>query len=318
MSKVAIGMISYNDLHFLKKALPEFMELCAYNDTKIYILDNAQNHEIHEFLKKKYPKIQYLTHPDGNTGFGKGHNYLIKKSCPSKYYFCVNSDIEIDKKGYKKCIDALDDDPNLFMVSGKLHHWDFKNNKKTDRIDTIGIVGDRSHNFYDWHQMEKDKGPYDDKKLFGISGAAFIIRHSMIREIYGDEDYLFDENMFMYKEDVDLAYKIQWLGMNMRMMDSVLGYHARTLYRKKKKSVFEKNMSYRNHLIMLFNNYSKKFSIWTKLAILWYEKKKFFYYLFTSPKVAFHLFSVLKMKKQKKLRIAKKKVPPKQIEQLLS
>jgi len=307
-NKVVIGMISYNDKHYLEKALPKLIDL---PEARIVILDNAQNDDIKKYLKKNYPQITYLRHPKGNIGFSRGHNYIIKESSKSKYYFCLNTDILIEKNGYTNCIKVLDENETLTMISGKLYHWDFKNSKKTNVIDTLGIIGSRGHHFWDRGQGKIDKGQYDDtiNNVFGVSGAAFFVRRLDIKKLYGVDSELFDETIFMYKDDVDLAYRMRWLGLKIKFLPDVLGYHARTLGKGKKKSLFEAKNSYKNHLIMLRSNVDKKYKLQTKLSILMYEIIKFLYYLIIKPKVLTVIPQAFKMKIRKSKRtISSKKM----------
>ncbi len=284
MIKTVIGLISYNDKHYLDKSLLILMDL---PDAEIVVLDNAQNKETENYIKKNFPKVKYITHPEGNTGFSKGHNYILKKSPESKYYFCLNTDILIEKNGYAACIKALEEDKTLAMASGKLYHWDFSGDKKTKVIDTLGIIGNCGHHFWDRGQGKLDEGQYDEtiNNIFGISGAAFFVNRDCIKKIHGDKNKLFDETIFMYKDDVDLAYRMRWLGLKIKFLPDILGYHARTLGKGKKKSLFEAKNSYKNHLIMLRSNVSGKYKIQTKLSIFMYEAAKFLYYLFTNPRV---------------------------------
>lgn len=311
-TKTAIGMITFNDKHYLEKILPGFYEL---ENVQIVMLDNANNNEIRNFVQKKFPKINFISHPDGNVGFGKGHNYILEKAPPSEYFFCVNTDILIEEKGFKTCIDYLDKHKDTCMVGAKLHHWDFKNDKKTDIIDTLGIVGSRAHHFWDRGQRKKDTGQYDNSinNIFGVSGAALFIRRNCIKKLHGSSHKLFDENIFMYKEDVDLAYRMKWQGMKIVFLPDILGYHARTLGKGKRRSFFEAKMSYKNHLIILRSNFSSKFSLLTKFFTFIHELTKFFYYLFTKPKVLSELPKAFKIEVHK----SKRNVSPRKIEKFL-
>ena len=254
----------------------------------------------------------YLRHPNGNIGFSKGHNYILKKTPDSKYYFCLNTDILVEKSGYSACVKALDKDENLCMVSGKLYHWDFENDNKTNVIDTLGIVGSRGHHFWDRGQGKIDKGQYDGtiNNVFGISGAAFFIRRACIKQLHGRDNQLFDETIFMYKDDVDLAYRMRWQNLKIKFLPKVLGYHARTLGKGKKKSLFEAKNSYKNHIIMLRSNVSGKYGLQTELSIFMYETLKFLYYLFTKPKVLAVIPQAFKAKVQK----SKRTISPKAME----
>ncbi|MFC1655722.1 glycosyltransferase [Patescibacteria group bacterium] len=308
--KTVIGIISFNDKHYLEKMLPTIVD---FENTHIVILDNAGNDEIKKFIEKEYPQIDFIRHKDGNTGFGKGHNYIVEMSPASDYYFCVNNDILIEKEGFEACVKHLDEDEETCVVAAKLHHWDFENDKKTDIIDTLGVVGSKAHHFWDRGQGKKDKGQYDAtiNDVFGVSGAAFFIRRSCIFKLHGSQHTIFDENIFMYKEDVDLAYRMRWQGMKISFLKNVLGYHARTLGKGKKKSLFEATMSYKNHRILLRNNFSKKYSLKTKVSVFVYEMAKFLYYRLTKPEVAGEYFKVRKMKNLEKPEM---KITPKEME----
>lgn len=311
--KTIIGIISYNDLHYLEKTLPTIYSL---PDSKIIILDNAGNDEIKKFVKRKYPKIEFIRHKDVNIGFSKGHNYILEKSPKSDYYFCLNSDILIEKDGFNACIDFLDKNKDVCIASSKLYYWDFIHDKKTNIIDTLGIIGNTSHHFWDRGQGKIDNGQYDNaiNNVFGISGAAFIIRRSCVKKLHGSDHKIFDENIFMYKDDVDLAYRMRWQALQIQFLPNVLGYHARTASRRSKKSNLVLKMSYRNHLILMRNNFSFRYSLHTKLMTFLYEILRFFYFLIKSPKVVSEFVNVRKMKNIHK---AKKIISPRKMEKFL-
>jgi len=312
MIKTVIGIISYNDLLYLKKTLPVLSEL---PDSKIVILDNAHNDEVQKFVTQNYPEIDFIRHSDGNLGFGRGHNYIVLKSPPSEYFFCLNNDILLDPDTYKKCISHLDKNNDICMVSAKLHHWDFANNRKTNIIDTLGIVGNYAHHFWDRGQGKEDVGQFDNSinQIFGISGAAFFIRRNCIPKLHGNSTQIFDENFFMYKEDIDLAYRMRWQDMKIDFLPYILGYHDRTVNKKKRKSKFEATQSYKNHIILLRNNFSSKFSFKIKYQTFIYEFFKFFYYMFSRPKLLKEFFNAFKIKIHK----SKRTISPRKMKKYL-
>jgi GT2 family glycosyltransferase len=310
--KTVIGIISYNDRHYLEGILPIIAKL---PDTHVIILDNACNDEIKDFIKSEYPQFDFIRHPDSNIGFGRGHNFILKNAPKSDYFFCLNPDIYLEEEGYKACVKHLDAHKDIAMLSGKLYHWDMDKNEKTKIIDTLGIVGTRGHKFWDRGQNKIDKGQYDNSlnNIFGISGAAFFIRRDIISQLHGNNYMLFDEAFFMYKEDIDLSYRLRWLGLKIHMLPDVLGYHDRTLGKGQKKSFFLAKQSYWNHLLMLKNNFSNRFSMMAKWHTFVYEFVKFFYYLVTKPKVAMEFFKIFKFKTKK----GERKIKPKKMESYL-
>jgi len=310
--KTVIGIISYNDKNYLEGTLPIIAKL---PDTHVIIIDNADNDEIKDFIKNTYPQFDFIRHPDSNIGFGRGHNFILKNAPESDYFFCLNPDIYLEEEGYKACVKYLDEHMDIAMLSGKLYHWDMDKKQKTKIIDTLGIVGTRAHKFWDRGQNKIDKGQYDNSlnNIFGISGAAFFIRRDVIMQLYGNNYTLFDEAFFMYKEDINLSYRLRWLGLKIYMLPNILGYHDRTLGQGQKKSFFLAKQSYKNHLLMVKKNFSKKFSFGTKWNTFVYEFAKFFYYLFTKPKVAMEFFKNFKLKVKRN----KRKITPQEMEKHL-
>lgn len=310
--KTVVGIISFNDLPYLKKTLPAISKI---TDAKVVILDTGNNNAVKNFVEKNYPEIIFLRNQNGNIGFSKGHNYILENAPESEYYFCLNSDLFIDVQGVNNCLLYLDKHSDVTMTSAKLYYWDFENDNKTKIIDTFGIIGAKGHNFWDRGQGKKDRGQYNlsINNIFGLSGAAFLIRRSKIKNIHGNPTELFDPNIFMYKEDIDLSYRLRWLGENITFLPNILGYHARSVSKGQKKSDLQARMSYKNHLIMLRNNFSSKYSLKTKLQTFLYEFLKFFFFLFTQPSICKEFFKVFKINVRKSTR----KIKPKKMEKYL-
>ncbi len=104
-------------------------------------------------------------------------------------------------------------------------------------------------------------------------------------------DEFFDPLLENYKEDVDLAFRLRLAGEKAMVVPNAVAYHHRQVVGKKSlndmsASLNKRNQndrikyfSYRNHLIVLYKNeYCQNFALdWP--FILWYEFKKFAYFL---------------------------------------
>lgn len=301
MHKVLIGLISYNDLPDLRESLPAIEELRHFLPADVAVIDTAHNDEVEAFLQKEYPEIHYFRHPDGNIGYGRGHSEILKRFPGHKYYLAHQSDLIFDAENVKKILKKMEQDPSITMAAGKLYWWDLKNHRKTTQIDSFGIVGEKRHHFHDRGQGEMDHGQYDDtlNDVFGISGATFLIRTEVIPELHGSEWELFDSNMWMYKEDIDLAYRLRWLGKIIKIYPDVWGWHARTvsnregqhvgslLKAQKSKADYARRHSYKNHLLLLKNNFTWRYGPWVTLRVFIYEALKAGYMLLRYPSVFF-------------------------------
>ncbi len=160
----------------------------------------------------------------------------------------------------------------------------------------------------------------DNVEVFGVSGAFPMYRRSALIDIFLPNGDFLDSSYFMYKEDVDLAYRLASRGWKSFVLLNSVAYHDRAgagpkeltdtaaLKNKKSHSSWVKHYSYKNHLMTLYKNeYGQNFTLdfpW----ILWYELKKVVYFLLFDRSVLAGLSEVWKLRhdlKQKREHITK-------------
>lgn len=299
MHKVLIGVLSYNDLHFLKESLPVVESLRQNLPADVVVLDTAHNEEVKNFIENDFPDFDYVRHKDGNIGYGNAYNEMLRLKPGHDFFLVYTSDVLLDEPTVKSYVTRMQQDPELAMCAGKMHFWDLKNKRKTQIIDTLGIIGEKRHHFHELGSGEQDTGQFDDQleSVFGISGAAYLIRTSAVWDLHGNNWQIYDERMWMYKEDVDLAYRMKWLGKKIRVFPEVWGWHARTVANRvgqshaalaradQSKPGYGRLHSYKNHILMLKNNFSLRLGLSVILKTLIYEKLKALFMLFRHPKV---------------------------------
>lgn len=301
MSKVLIGLNTYNDLPLLKECLPVLEEMRVNLPADVVLLDTAWNNEVQAYVEQDFPKFTYLRHPDGNIGYGKSYNEILKQRPGYGIYLVVTSDVLLHAPTVKDFVQRMQKDTSIAMCSGKIHHWDIKNHRKTEQIDSLGIAAQKRHHFYDRGHGEMDHGQYDDslQDILGLTGAVFLIRTAVIPKLHGDASTLFEEKMWMYKEDIDLAYRLRWLGEKIVLFPEVWAWHGRSVANKeghstlalskadKSKRDYGRMHSYKNHFVLLKNNFTWRYGFWVLLQVLFYEFSKATYMFFRYPKVFF-------------------------------
>lgn len=230
--KLAVGIILYNEN--TAKYLSYFLESLwnqDFQDLKLIIADNSeeQNNDNKKYLESLDNKNFEYKWSGGNIGFARAYNIIIRKAreIDAKYFLAINPDMILEKDCLKNIVMAMDSDSKLGSLSPKVYQWDFKNNKKTDIIDTCGIKEIGALRFNDVGQGEKDNGQFDDIKIIGPSGAAALYRMDALEKIKFNNQY-FDELMFMYEEDCDLAYRLQLAGFKSKCVKEAIVYHDRT------------------------------------------------------------------------------------------
>lgn len=305
MHKVLIGIVSYNDLPYLRASLPAIEELRKRLPADVVVMDNAQNDELRDFLEEEYENFDYLRYEDANgevnLGYGRSYNEMLKRFPGYEYFLVHTSDVLLDPVVVRKFLKRMERDKDIALCAGKLYHWDFDLDRRMNFIDSFGIVAEKRHHFYDLGHGEKDEGQYDHElnRVFGVSGAVFLIRTEVIPKLHGHDWQLYDERMWMYKEDIDLSYRLRWLGEKIRVFPEVWGWHARTIANKeghrleelvkadRVKRGYGRLHSYRNHFLMLKNNFTFKYGLRVYFRVFFYEFMKAVYMFFTHPVVFF-------------------------------
>ena len=166
---------------------------------------------------------------DHNLGFSKAYNQLIEqaRSQRADYFFVVNPDVYLKSDALEKLVEALENKQDLGSVAPKLLRWNFKANEFTDIIDSCGLGFKSGLYFFDIGQGKTDYGQYDNEKIIGPSGAAALYRMSALQKVAAEGQY-FDEAFFMYKEDCDLAYRLNLAGFASALVPQAIAYHDRT------------------------------------------------------------------------------------------
>ena len=174
---------------------------------------------------------------------------------------------------------VIEKDKKIASVGGKILSFN-------NLIDTVGIKMHFSHYAEDEGQGEEDIGQYDEEKeIFASSACSCLYRKSAL----GDIDY-FDEDFFMYKEDIDLGYRLLWAGYKNMYTPKAVAYHDRTAVKlaRKNKSFLIRSLSVQNHFLMFRKNFSKNFSF--KVRLLTYLRNlalKIWIYVFERDIISF-------------------------------
>ena len=151
-------------------------KLNNYKDFDLYILDQSNDLELKEKVKKIFPKINYYGVSSENKGFAKGINFLVKK-VKTKYFLCTQPDTYISKKSILRL-------------------------KKTLEIKKDSIISvPRIKQFKNFENSQKNKKIFPVNKILG---AIFLAEKNKFKKIG-----MFDERFFFYWEDVDLCRTIK-------------------------------------------------------------------------------------------------------------
>ncbi|USN53900.1 MAG: glycosyltransferase family 2 protein [Candidatus Nomurabacteria bacterium] len=323
--ELSIHIVTWNSGIFIQHCL-ESLKKQSYQNFRVLIIDNNSTDDTLAILSANYPQIQVIKNRT-NLGFAKAHNQGIHFSS-SPFVLVLNPDIIATSTFLETLMHGIQSKPKCGSIGGKTLRFafaegDLKQVDMSDRIDSVGLQGLRSRRVVDRGEGQRDRGQFDaPTPVFGISGSAVVYRRQALEDVRYQDEY-FDEEFFAYKEDVDMAWRLQRLGWEAWCIPQALAYHHRSArgdsestrqvvaeHRHRAKVI--NALSYRNHLLMLAKNESIASFLLSAPWILSYELKKFIYLLFFQPSVLRQSIAALKlmplMRKKKKALMHKARV----------
>jgi GT2 family glycosyltransferase len=168
-----------------------------------------------------------------NLGFAGGHNLALRER-RTDLFLPLNADATLDPAFVQAALAAFDD-PAVAAVQGKIVRSD-----ASRTLDTAGLLPLRNRAVVNRGQGQPDVGQFDaPEEIFGPDGAAPLYRRTALDDVAvpfsaftrghtpADVVEYFDERFFAYKEDVDLAWRLQWRGWRTMYVPTAVAWHGR-------------------------------------------------------------------------------------------
>ena len=279
--KIFAQMVTYNSSSGLRASLRALSCQEGYRlgeNLWLRVYDNASQDDsvkivqsFREELGLKEREAALLIQNEENLGFALANNRGFAEALlqGADYVVLVNPDLALDPAALAKMVDALESDPRAGACCPKLLRADSELNPLLPKtIDAAGMFITPSIRHLDRGAEEEDRGQFDQPEyVFGGSGACLLFRKNCLRDIClpkiptlprEGKDCLpvFDEEFFAYREDADLAWRMQWLGWKTLYLPSAVGFHVRRVVPERRKELPSQinSWSVRNRFLMQVNN----------------------------------------------------------------
>lgn len=190
---VSVVILNFNGKKYLDDCITSVLAQ-TFRDYEVIIVDNGSSDGSVEYLETQYPWVKVVKNRE-NLGFAEGTNTGIRQA-KGEYILTLNNDTRMDNRFLECLIRVMKSDGGVGICAPKMIFCD-------NRINSAGICISRSGAAWDRGMSEPDKGQYDSQQeVFGSCAGAALYRREMLEEIG-----LFDEDFFLYMEDVDLAFR---------------------------------------------------------------------------------------------------------------
>jgi GT2 family glycosyltransferase len=214
-SRLSLSIIipHYNGAHHLRTCL-EALRRQTYPHLDIILVDNGSTDESLLLTRRDFPGVKIIELGQ-NLGFiGAIHRGF--EQARGQIIVLLNNDTEPAPGWAQALVDALEVYPEAGIVASKLLLFD-----ERDRIHSAGDGFGLNGLPINRGVWQKDDGQFDqDIYIFGGCGGAVAYRREMLEEIG-----FFDEDLFMYLEDVDLNWRAQLAGYRAVFAPRAVVYH---------------------------------------------------------------------------------------------
>jgi N-acetylglucosaminyl-diphospho-decaprenol L-rhamnosyltransferase len=178
----------------------------------VVLVDNGSDDESVELTRRELPEAAVLEF-GRNLGFGPAINRAVAEH-PADPVILLNNDAEAEPRFAEALLDGLGE--GVQSVAGVLLQ-----ERAPELIDSAGVVADATLMGFDYLHGEPVAAAAEAPDPLGPTGGAALYRHDALTAVGG-----FDERIFLYYEDLDLALRIAAAGGRCRLAPDARALHA--------------------------------------------------------------------------------------------
>jgi len=210
MTDLSIIIVSYKGYKRLKQCLDSLVSLNSENlKIEVIVVNNCPDDQEFNNLLKNYPSFLYIENSK-NGGYGNACN-LGASIAKGVFYLILNPDTIVYEHSLIGLVDFLKSNPSITAVSCKQFNETGKESVAWGAFpDCRNLTGIMRKLFSTGHKSQiKHKEGFSSEIFFPdwISGSVILIRRDDYKKLNG-----FDEDFWMYFEDVDFCRRIRYSG----------------------------------------------------------------------------------------------------------
>ena len=213
-------------------------------DIRIIVIENSNNKKFKDYIENKFSNVECIL-SNYNLGYGKGNNIALNR-VKTKYCLILNPDTILEKNSINKFFSFLEKKINFAILGPNQKEKEF-------------------------YLKKTDSNNANIKEVNSIKGFAMFLNMEKFSNIG-----FFDENIFLYLEEIDLCKRIKNINEKIFTDSSIEIFH----------SGGESVNKYFSHEIELTRN-------WHWMWSLFYYNQKHFNYFYALFLISPNFFSAI-------------------------
>lgn len=256
--KVGIIIVTYNSQKDIGRLLDSII-IQDYKDLTVYIVDNNSTDNTLELVSNYESELSLkIISSKLNNGFARGNNIGIQRALDEScdLVFILNPDIQLKASCINILVNRIKSDEEIGVIGPVV----LLGEESKEIIQSFGV----NVNF----KTQKKVAPYGNMKwsydlpaeIFTdyVLGGAMMVRSEVLKVVG-----LFEEDYFMYNDELDIAYRVKKAGYKTLCLRDAIAIHFHDFSRTNKNGF---NLMY-YYVIRNRYLYFKKFRLFTHLTI---------------------------------------------------
>lgn len=220
--KIVASIVSYNTKDLLRDCINGLLAQKSDHQIEAWVIDNASSDGSIEMLQKEFPNIKAIA-SHINHGFAKGHNMILKKA-DSDYFLVLNPDTILPKDAIAKMLQFMEDNPDCGIASPSIEDSNGQPQSTAGDFPVgLALIAwlfnlEKIGSLPNFHKSNIDI--VRDNAVGWVTGACMVVDAKVFKQVgYFDEDY------FMYFEDVDFCYRASKANFAIKIIPNLVIRH---------------------------------------------------------------------------------------------
>lgn len=216
--KLSVIIVTWNSAHDIRNCLNSLVKELKNINSEIIVVDNNSQDNTAAIIEKHHSETIIIKNK-GNRGFGAANNQGIKVA-KGAYILLLNPDTVVHTNAIKNMLQFLEKEESVGMVGPEQLNGDGKPNIDISHATPRGIAECSIESLAPKSNIASQlKTPYEVKYL---NGGCWLAR----KEIF-EQAGLFDEKLFLYKEEADMCQRIRKVGWKIFFLRNATITHFR-------------------------------------------------------------------------------------------
>ena len=223
---LSVVIVSFNTRDLLRQCLTSLNEQSGGIQKEVFVVDNVSRDGSADMVEREFPDVE-LIRSDINLGFAAANNRAFRVAA-GRYVVLLNSDAFLQAGALQRATQHMDEDQSIGIGGARLLGRDGSPQPSgrlfpsplNDLLSLSGLAGGYPSSKFFGRFDRTWANPEEAADVDWVPGAFSMIRRDALEKVGH-----FDENFFLYYEEVDLCRRMKKAGYRVRYWPDVVVVH---------------------------------------------------------------------------------------------